>query len=461
MKTSASLLKTPHIRSIKLLRASVLFLAAVLAGLVMYLFVLSCDREALLLAQPGQAAVFAAVLCFAAMLPLITERNTDAVTLLCGALAAAALIYVRVCLFYYRSGDYNSFLVHWVEDMRPLSFSQAVRSDIGNYNAPYEILLFLLSRTNWNSLYAIKALSCLFDILGAFYMSRLCSLYSPSVPLRTAAYLMTLALPTVWLNSSFWAQCDMVYAALCLGMLYHLLKKQGGAAVILWTLAFSFKLQAVFALPVLILGLFTRRIRLRHLAWAPAVFFAMLLPVLLGGQSLAACLQVYTDQAELYPQMHLNAPSVWVLLGHVAIEPFSRAAIFLTGAAVLLFLYLCWQLRTGLNERLFPMLFYACVLLVPFLLPHMHDRYFFLADLGSLLVFLQNRRRWPLPLITVLASYSCYRNFLMNEPAVVDIKWHAISLLAVLCWVLYTVFEEMRSSASAAVADPCKPAAEE
>lgn len=431
---------------LKNLQRAVLLSAALAGAAVMYVFVLF-SRETLLLTQPQQAAAFAALLCFAAALPPVLDRHADAVSCVIGALGAAALIYVRICLFYFRSGDYNNFLYHWVEDMRPLAFSQAVTSDIGNYNAPYELFIFLISRTKWNSLYAIKTLSCLFDILGAYYMSRLCGIYTRTSTARTAAYLLTLALPTVWLNSAYWAQCDMIYAALCLGMLYHLLQKQGRTAVILWALAFAVKLQAVFALPVLLIGLFTRRIKLRQLLWAPAVFFATLLPALLGGQSLAGCLRVYTEQAELYPQMHLNAPSVWVLLGHVEIAPFGRAAVFLAGAAVLVFLYLCWQYRTGITDRLLPMLFFACVLLVPYLLPHMHDRYFFPADLGALLCFLQVRRRWPLPLITVLASYSTYRVFLMGEGPVLDMKWHAISLLVLLGWLLYTVFTQMRQEA--------------
>ena len=420
---------------------------ALLAALLMLLFVLSSDS--LLLERPRQAAVCAALLCAAAMLPLITDRQLDAVSLTVAALGAAALIFVRICLFHYASADYTEFLEQWVEDMRPLCFSQAVQSDIGNYNVPYEYLLFAISRTDWNSLYAIKTVSCLFDVLGACYMMKLCAHYTDSIPARVVAYLAVLALPTVWLNSAYWAQCDMLYAALCLGMLYHMLKKQSIPAVLLWALALCIKLQAIFALPVLLLGLFTRRIRLRSLVWAPVVFAVCLLPALLGGQTLESCLQIYADQSELYPQMHLNAPSLWVLLGHVEVEPFGKAALFLAGCAALVFLYLCWQWRDGLSDELLPMVFFTAVLLLPFTLPHMHDRYFFLADLASLLVFLQNRRRWPLPLIMVLASYSCYRAFLMYQNPVLDMKWHAIMLLAMLGWLLHTVFTKMHTTAAA------------
>lgn len=428
------------------LRSVTRWMLALLAALLMLLFVLH-DPAPLHLSAPRQAAVCAAVLCFAAMLPLILDRQLDAVSLSAAALGAAALIYVRICLFYFTSGDYNDFLAGWVESMRPLTFSQTVQSEIGNYNAPYEYLLFLISRTGLNSLYAIKTASCLFDVLGAAYMMKLCGHYISSVPARVVAYLATLALPTVWLNSAYWAQCDMLYAALCLGMLYHLLKKQSGAAVALWALALCIKLQAVFALPVLLVGLFSRRIRLRSLVWAPAVFALCLAPALLGGQSLASCLQIYADQSELYPQMHLNAPSVWVLLGHVEVEPFGKAALFLAGCAALVFVYLCWYWRAGLTDEMLPAVFYAAVLLLPFMLPHMHDRYFFLADLAGVLVFLQNRRRWPIPVITVLASYSCYRAFLMYQNPVLDMKWHAIALLALLAWMLYTVFTQMHGEA--------------
>ena len=37
--------------------------------------------------------------------------------------------------------------------------------------------------------------------------------------------------------------------------------------------------------------------------------------------------------------------------------------------------------------------------------------------------------------------------FLMGEGPVLDMKWHAISLLVLLGWLLYTVFTQMRQEA--------------
>ena len=110
------------------------------------------------------------------------------------------------------------------------------------------------------------------------------------------AFGATFLLPTVVLNSAWWAQCDSIYVSLCLGSLYFLLRRQTALACAAFGLAFAFKLQAVFFLPALVVLVVVNRQRLRGLALVPAAFLAALVPAWVAGRSLASQLSVYPAQ---------------------------------------------------------------------------------------------------------------------------------------------------------------------
>jgi Gpi18-like mannosyltransferase len=52
---------------------------------------------------------------------------------------------------------------------------------------------------------------------------------------------------------------------------------------------------------------------------------------------------------------------------------------------------------------------------VPFFLPRMHERYFYLADVISLLYAFYNPRRWYLPVLIILASTLSYMPYLSSQ----------------------------------------------
>ena len=54
------------------------------------------------------------------------------------------------------------------------------------------------------------------------------------------------------------------------------------------------------------------------------------------------------------------------------------------------------------------------VLLLPFVLPRMHDRYFFLADIFTFLLAFKIRGTWPIALLVQLGSLFAYTQFLFG-----------------------------------------------
>ena len=158
---------------------------------------------------------------------------------------------------------------------------------------------------------------------------------------------------------------------------------------------------------------------------------------------------VYVGQTKAYSALALNAPSVYALLpGNLpagASLPGIAAAGLLT-AGVLLALFLRRQRVTGRA------LLAAGVVLaigIPFLLPHMHDRYFFLADVLTLLWACTDRRRIPLAALVQIASLGAYYAYLKLEYAF-PMALGALLMLAALLGAVWGLFRSLRPPADIA-----------
>ena len=105
--------------------------------------------------------------------------------------------------------------------------------------------------------------------------------------------------PTVVVNSAAWGQCDSIYAAFCLGSLYFLLRQKPWWACVFFGIALSFKLQAIFFLPVLIIVLVVNRQRCARAARRARDVPLLLVPAALAGRDWASLLTIYPEPGRL------------------------------------------------------------------------------------------------------------------------------------------------------------------
>ena len=155
-----------------------------------------------------------------------------------------------------------------------------------------------------------------------------------------------------------------------------------------------------------------RKLRFSHLLVFPAAYAVAVLPALLLGKPLADILGVYFKQAGQYScALVFNAPSLFALIPYgvdVAQQPLARAGILAAFALCLFVLGWLFFHRSRFSGAQFLAAAAVLALGVPFLLPYMHERYFFLADVVTLVWAVWDRRRIPIALLTQLASLSSY-----------------------------------------------------
>ncbi len=328
-------------------------------------------------------------------------RAARVVSVLLVLLAFAARAYV----FDYETLDYQNFLTKWVEFFRVNGHFRALSRSVGNYNIPYLYFLAFFSLLPIRDLYLIKLLSTFFDVLLAWGAMQLLGRFTKSAAARLGCFFAVLFLPTVFLNSAVWAQCDSSYTALLVLALYLALDGRPRASMICAALAFGFKLQAVFVLPVFAVLWMQGKFKWHHFLIFPAAYVALVLPAVLLGRPFWDTVTLYLSQTgSIGDGLNYNSSSIFAILRNVA-DPAkaSKAAVAAAFLYMLAVLVICYVNRKRLSDRA---VLGAAVLLavgIPFLLPHMHDRYFFCADVLTLVLAFAS---WPCSPAAALCQFA-------------------------------------------------------
>ena len=364
-------------------------------------------------------------------------------------ISVTALLIARGAFFGYQSGDYIYFLKPWIEEYQTMTFLEGLGTKVGTYNPPYMYLLNIISRFNVSDLIVIKIISVFFDFLMAYFVMKIVALRTNRINVHIFAFLLTLSLPTVVLNSAMWGQCDSIYAAFAIGSVYFGLTGQSRKCYAFMALALAFKLQAVFLLPMLPMFVIANKIKLKDCYMFFAVYLAALLPAIVAGMPLYDALFSYVSQANYYSWLNLNMINIWRFVENVEYNSFRTAGIYMTGVAVLALMYFTYINRARLiNTVDFVRLAYLFAVIIPFMLPKMHDRYYFMADILAVGIFFYDKRRWYVPAVTVICSFISYAYFLMFRVELIEYRYAVIVLFIVIILVLRDYIISLRTDIS-------------
>ena len=396
-------------------------------------------------------------------------------------------LLVRFAFINQISGDYRTFVSPWYDQLKAGGFS-ALGADFSNYNPPYLYLLAAVTYLPVPKIIAIKGISIVFDLLLAMFAALIVRERFPRPALPLLTFAVVLFAPTVVVNSAAWGQCDSIYAAFCLGSLYFLITRKPWWACVFFALGLSFKLQAIFFLPVLLIVMVVNKQRLLALLAVPAVFALMLLPAALAGRDVSGLLAIYPNQISgggsaqagaggfgagtggtggaatggggqrgqgfgvATDSLTQNAPTFYQWINSGASTASSTASstlwkyVGLAAASVMVVVVgvLAWLRRRPLTTAQIVVLATTLVLAVPFLLPQMHERYFFLADVLTIVMAMYVRHFWPVAVVVSLCSLLSYAPFLWNTTPVALPFVAFAEFLAVIAtiWVFFVVFRD-------------------
>lgn len=330
-------------------------------------------------------------------------------------LLSAALLLGRLLCFGTVTSDYRDFLLPWTQRLGEAGGLKGLGQDIGNYNVPYLTFLALFSYLPGPPLYPIKLLSLLFDLLLAAVLSQLAGNVKQGQTRCAVCFVLTLALPTVFINGAVWGQCDSIYVSLALLGLLLCLRGRPGWGMAAFGLSFAFKLQAIFLLPIVLPLLLRGKVKWFHLPLFPAAYCLAVLPGVLAGRSVGSVLLFYLDTASTAgSSLNYNSPSIFSLYYFYRLEdtgPAAKAGVIAAFAVCLVVGLLFLLGRKRATERSLLLASLLLTLALPLLLPHMHERYFYFVDVLTLCLACRIPALSPTVLLSQFASLLGYHAY--------------------------------------------------
>ena len=328
-------------------------------------------------------------------------------------------IIIRVNFFPISSGDLKNAFIKWYNHIKDNGGFKALSTMIGNYPPMYHYLLWLISLTNLPAITAIKFISVIFDFLISIYVMKIVELKEGKNAFYSAiAFAVTFCLPTVIYNSSFWGQCDSIYTCFFIMFIFYFMKGNDRIAMIMVGFSFAFKLQGVFIFPIVGILVFLKKIRWRMLLWIPVVYFISIIPETLAGRSFIKLLTFYKTEPGRYSLLTLGLPNIWFLVGGSG-KRTGAAGVYFSMVVILSFMYYyVSNKKMKITKNTIIGIATLTAFVVPFVLPHMHERYYYFAEIMIVVFGFYYRKTAFLILLSQWNSMQLYIRYLSGKQAI-------------------------------------------
>lgn len=352
-------------------------------------------------------------------------------------------LYLRYKLFPFESQDYIQNLSRWWNQLVEAGGIPGLKLQVGNYTQPYVYLMALGTYLPWSGLTVIKLISVTFDLILSIVISLSVFHCTRHKTKMIFAYCFTFLAPTVIMNSALWAQCDSVIMVFIALTIYFFLKEKPSWACISFGIAMAIKIQSIFIAPVFLVLWMNRKLSFKHLLLIPLSYSICFIPTALaGGNYFEAVTFAYWQVTTTANDLSFNCANMWSPLKTVVNYDISKSATLLTLSTTFLAAYMCIRKPLKLNHSLLITLFLFFTLIIPFMLPHMHERYYYYAEIIAIIYALIHTRRFYVPLIIMFVSVFSYLPFLFEvEPISLSIL--SIGILVSIIIISIDLYKEI------------------
>lgn len=317
------------------------------------------------------------------------------------------------------SADFNSFLQPWWNEFVRKGHFHALAHQIGNYNIAYQTLLAWLSTWHLNCQGALKIVGGITNFILAFLVGGF------TYRLKQHKHwfdfvlpcLATLILPTVFLNSMVWLQCDALYTLFIVGALWCFYSDHWAWGMFIYGISLAWKLQAIMLLPfIIMMYLLQRKHSIANFLLILVGFYLPNIGGLFYGRAWNAPFLIYMNQSNDYHDLAINSINLDQLLrssnklNYQIMQPLMILITILIFAIVVIYLL---NYRFDLMHNFVPLaawVVWTCYLF----LPAMHERYDFVVEILLLIASFISIKYLPIFMTVMIIDSIVYCNYLFN-----------------------------------------------
>lgn len=349
-------------------------------------------------------------------------------------------ILARYYGYYFISGDMKIFLFPWFEEIGSNGGLNGLNVQVGDYNILYQTIIAIGTHVTDNPLLYYKGISIAGDyflaITCAYTLTKVCNKSFVNDNTFYITYGCVIMLPIVVFNSSFWGQCDGIYTAFLIWTLYFLYSEKYRRAFIMYGVAFAFKLQSVFLLPLIIILYFSeRKFSVLNFLFTIGTFWLTGLAGFLNGRNLTAPFEIYLFQSVEYKRLFINFESFWrIMATENQYSELVELAVLLTVVLMgfMLFVFISHKIVLSTYEEY---LAGACMTVwtVLMFLPAMHERYSYLLDILLVMLVVLNIRYCAFAFFEIIVSMYTYGVYFFR----IDGNQIFFSILEIVLWFAF------------------------
>ena len=311
------------------------------------------------------------------------------------------------------TGDIATYFRPWMDVVQHRGLA-SLSSEFADYTPPYIYLMYLAS---WlvplvDPLTAIKLINVPFVAILSLAIYQIVFLSSGNRSRAAIAAAALCVAPTPLVNAFAWAQTDCIFTSFLALFVVSAIKGARVAAASMFGVALAFKLQAMFLAPLLLYLIVAKQMRVWHLVLIPTVYLLMMVPAAIAGRPWLELVTIYARQADMFSELAVQAPNPWRIVSALELVDYRTGVLIASSLAGLTALGIAvGSLRLEFSSRTILLVATLSAALMPYLLPKMHDRYFFVADIMTLTLAFVVPRLWvtaPLFQVGSLMAYLAY-----------------------------------------------------
>ena len=340
------------------------------------------------------------------------------------------------------SPDYDDYFGAWVNYYKETGFLKGLGNVIGDYYAPLNYMYAFCSLFPCEPWVPLSIIPCICEFISAYFIYRIFFLLTGKKRHSMFAGVVTLFLPYVVMNGSFWKQVDAIYSCVMMISLYYILSKKYRKAIIWYALCIAIKFQAIIFLPLFVILYITEDdFSFFEFFWIPAIYFILGIPEVLLKNGLRRTYLVYLDQAREMDTEGYGLTAIFPNLynwGYDNYDEILTVACIMTLLAVLIVIAcVCYKYRENIDRN---MAFYLAIWIMwtcLMLMPGMHERYDYpmLILLTPFAVLMRKKVLWPM-LIANLCSVMTYARAIFGADM---FGMHIVALFYVIAYFWTTI----------------------
>ena len=366
-------------------------------------------------------------------------------------------VYFRLSLFGIRSGDYVKAFADWMRECHAaggfayLGIKPGVsEASTFDYNCLFQYVIVILHYIGGSipDIYLVKSVPVLFDFICAITVFRIVyHITDKNLTKAMMSYGVMMFLPTAVLNSAAWAQNDSIYTAFVLLSLLHFMKRNDNRAFIYLAFAYSFKQQAIFFVPFVVLMWLKNKIKIRYVLWIPVIHVLAMVPAAIAGRSWGDLLGTYGRQVQMFSRLTMNYPSIYTIVSgdlssagrKILISAGTMATVIIMGVLA----YYVYKKNFEVTGKYMVTLVVFTAEICCFCLPAMHERYGYIPEVVAVIYAILSIKRVPVCVALQVITMITYTRYLFGS-TVLTLWPLSIAMLVVIMVVGYDLYLQMR-----------------